>query len=573
MSWFRENRRSVGWFATAVGCGVVGIVYFYRGFFLGEPTMLQGNVGDGALTMFISNHWSTGTMALNPWRDLGFFYPTPDTLGYSDTMFLFGVFEWPMTVFGVPQPLRFQSALIAVSVVGYAGSVALLRIGPRVSWPLSIAGALVFAFGSGVYIASDHPQLLAFNFLPVAGLLAVGVRRLSSWLSGLAAVGCGLLTALIVYTAFYIGWFILLSFGLLGVLVILFEGLSRRSVLSWKKAVSRLAAFVAGLALGLVPFAYTYGPVLAQGRHRSIAETAAFGLSPGDLFNVSPSNLLWGKIVSQPGLIPAPHLGNGEFSMAPTPLLTLLAVVLGIWAARKLKLLTAWGHVGLASAAAGLLLWVAPLKVGSFFPWAETFHRLPGGEAVRAVGRVELVAGILLIFGVVILLQLWLAQRRGSGRNFRTACTALVTCVVLFEQVQMFPMQAIPIAWLDELARVPAPPAECQSFVVTHKRRADDPPFVPQNEAALVAQRLGLPTWNGYSGFTPAGWELWDVGTAKYRQQILAWGTAYGVLAHACGLNLETGSWLAPKALRAFATNDTIAQPRGAAVVGDRSRS
>ncbi len=549
MNWIQQNRRTVSCYAATTLCGVAGILYFYRGFFFGDPVMLQGNVGDGALTLFISGHWSAVSQAMNPLRDLGFFYPAPDTLGYSDTMFLFGALEWPMTVLGIPATVRFQAALVVLSAIGFAGSVALFRVGPRVSWPLAIGGGLVFAFGSGPYIGSDHPQLLALNLLPLIGLLAIGARRLRSWRSGLAAVGCGLLTGLVAYSAFYIGWFILLSLGLVGIVVVLFARAARRSLLSLKEALWRLAGFCAGLGLGLVPFVYTYGPVLAQGRERPIDEMAAFALTPSDLFNVSSSNLLWGRLVSQPGLLSASHAGSGEFQMTPTPVLIVVAVVLGIWAARRLRALTGWGHVGLASVIVGLLLWVAPLKVGPVFPWAVSLYRLPGGEAVRAIGRIELAAGTLVIFGSIILLNLWLKQRRGSLRPAWIACVGVVAGVVLIEQLQGITVQTLPLALVEDLAEVPQPPVQCQSFVVTDKRRADDPPYVPQTEAALVSQRIGVPTWNGYSGFTPSGWELFDVGTPAYRRQVRAWGTSNGLLGHGCGLNLATGKWLGPAAL------------------------
>lgn len=564
MSWIQENRRTVGWFAATVICGVAGILYFYRGFFFGDPTMLQGNAGDGALTMFISGHWSAELQAMNALRDLGFFYPAPDTLGYSDTMFLFGALEWPMTVLGIPAAFRFQAALVVLSGLGYASSVALLRLGPRVSWPFAIVGALVFAFGSGVYLASDHPQLLALNVLPLIGLLAVGARRLRSWRSVMAALGCGLLTGLVAYSAFYIGWFILLSLGLVGILVVLFGRAARRNVLSLKQALWPLAGFVAGLGVGLVPFAYTYGPVLAEGRQRPIGEMLAFALTPSDLFNVGPSNLLWGRLVSQTGLLPAAHAGNGEFEMAPTPVLILAAVVLGVWAARRLRSQTAWGHVGLASVIVGLLFWVAPLKVGAVFPWADSFYRLPGGEAVRAIGRIELASGAMLVFGGVILLNLWWKQRRDSLSAAWIAAVGVLVGVALIEQVQGIIVQDLPVALVEQIASVPPPPAACQSFVVTAKRRVDDAPYVPQTEAALISQRVGIPTWNGYSGFTPGGWDLFDVGDPAYRRHVNAWGVSHGVLEHGCGLDLATGTWLGPAALRRAISEEDTALLSGA---------
>lgn len=550
----RENwrvRRTVVWCVIALVCGAGGILYFYRGFF-GEPMMLQGDIGDGALTMFISGHWSAGVPGGDVWRDLGIYFPAKYTLGYSDTMFLSGVLEWPMKYLGVGEAARFQASLVALSAIGNASAILLFRIGPKVSWPLAIVGAMTFAFGSGIYIASGHPQLLALNFLPAVGLLAIGARRWRSWRGIAAAAGCGLLIALVAYSAFYIGWFTLIGGGLLVVMTLLLRGLAGRGIRPPRVALPRLAGFISGFLVGLVPFAYTYGPVLAQGRGRAVTAVVGYALTPAELANVGPGNVVWGRLLSSRGLVQAEHLVNSEFQMAPTPLLVVFAVVLAIWGFRARRRLTAWGHLALGSVAAGIVFWIAPVHLGSFFPWGMSLYRLPGGSAVRAIGRVELLAGALLVFGVVVLVDAWLKQVSARRVVAARVVVSAALLVIVLEQIQLTPMQRLPAAILESLAEVPHPPGECRSFVLTRSLSDADPPYAAQTEAAVVSQRVGIPTWNGYSGFEPRGWDLYYVAGPAYPRNIREWGRSTGVLADACGLDLESGHWLDPRALRSF---------------------
>lgn len=84
------------WVVGAVASGIVATVYLYRDFFFTGFARLQGEPADGVLTLAISRHWPLLGTSGRSWNDLGTFYPTPNTLGYSDTFFLNGLLEFPL---------------------------------------------------------------------------------------------------------------------------------------------------------------------------------------------------------------------------------------------------------------------------------------------------------------------------------------------------------------------------------------------------------------------------------------------------------------------------------------------
>ncbi|MEI8083194.1 MAG: hypothetical protein WCI74_15255, partial [Actinomycetes bacterium] len=188
------RRANLWWSIGAVFAGAVATLYFYRGFFFSGFQHLQGDSGDGLLTSVISKHWPLLPTSGFGWNDLGFYYPAPDTLGYSDTLLLNGAIQPLFKVVGVDSLLWFQISMVVFTVVGYGCTIAFLRNGPRVPWAVAVPTALVVSFGSGLYVASLHPQLLMFQLLPACALLALmAFRAAPGWRGRVCGLGAGVL--------------------------------------------------------------------------------------------------------------------------------------------------------------------------------------------------------------------------------------------------------------------------------------------------------------------------------------------------------------------------------------------
>ena len=62
-----------------------------------------------------------------------------------------------------------------------------------------------------------------------------------------------------------------------------------------------------------------------------------------------------------------------------------------------------------------------------------------------------------------------------------------------------------------------------------------------QIDAMLVAQKIGIPTINGYSGNVPIGWNLLDSAAASYEQNARAWAAHRGIAAGLCRFDMVSG--------------------------------
>lgn len=510
-------------------------------------------MGDGALTMFIAGHWSNLGSAPG-WNELGIFFPAPDTLGYSDTLFLYGVAEVPMQLLGINPNYLFQFALILGSAAGYASCVAFLRMGPRAPWPVAIAGSLVIVFSNGLALGSIHPQLLTIQLVPVAALFSLLTWRARSRLAqALWGIAAGAAVGLILYSAFYIGWFLLIAL----VLGIPLTWLVRRFVhlrpIPWRELVMRAWPPVVGFAITLVPFVLTYLPILRQGTaDKSLDVVADFALSVRQLFGVSGENFLWGNAAG--ALIPQDQLNVIETSMAPTYFLLLTASAAGIWGLVRLRQLNAWAIVGLVSVAIGLFMWIIPLNDGGLFLWKYTLYNVPGGVAIRSIGRIELMASLLLAFGLALLLTEFLKLKSKRSKSL-LAVLGLGLVLLVGEQINVITSQQLDVARLDVLQAIAVPEA-CKSFVITTPSVASNPSYLSQTEAATISRANSVPTWNGYSGGVPPQWKpFWgrEPGTPSYRAAVLEWGTVNDLFDTSCGLDLANKRWMSPAELLTWA--------------------
>ncbi len=240
--------------------------------------------------------------------------------------------------------------------------------------------------------------------------------------------------------------------------------------------------------------------------------------------------------------------------MTPTPVLLVCAFGLAIWALLRLRHLNEWERLGLASIVVGFVLWLAPVKLGTFVPWLDTYYQIPGGSGLRAITRIELIAGCSMLFGVALLLAMLWSNRQ--WREISRAPLAIVVTgaliLVVIEQLNTSNTQVVSVDYVRNLGALPTPPSECRSFVLLSAEADSDTGPDAGSEATYVAQATGLPTWNGYSGTIPTGWSLANVKGMNYRNSVKSWGEQHNLLATGCGLDLRKKTWLNPQQLAAY---------------------
>lgn len=526
--------------------GLLATAYFYRGFFQSGFRLVQGNFFDGRLTLTISQHWSD-PLQFGSFTDTGIFYPLGHGLMYSDTFLVHGLTSAPLIWLGTDASIAFQITLILISLVGYTTTVAILRILGS-PWFVAITAGLLLNFSNGMLVASDHPQLITLSLFPAVLLLvllsALSTRALRQFLLALMA---GALSGLILYSAFYVGWTLALGCSLLlPMSLVALTRLQRRSFLryfTWQR--------VAGFAIGAVPFAFlllvTYLPLLQSGIVRELDDVAAFALTPRDLLGVSPTNLVWS--------LPLSHvlgtLRDEEYAMAPTPFLLLVSAVALGWGLRRRKASPLIG-IGIASTMIGFLLWLLPIKWGSVFPWVIVYQ-IPGASAIRAIGRVEIVAGLFLVLGLALIATALFATHR---KPWLLTVAAAVAAVLLVEQINTRIEQKVDVDQVAALRNLPGPSIACESFFIApplDTRRLYPNQSDPVIDAAIglgvtaqiIARAQGIPSLNGYSGGEPLGWPLGPstlIDYPTYEAELQRYVQDFA-LTEVCGLDLANGTW------------------------------
>jgi hypothetical protein len=163
---------------------------------------------------------------------------------------------------------------------------------------------------------------------------------------------------------------------------------------------------------------------------------------------------------------------------------------------------------------------------------------VPGGGAIRLIFRFQyqlsLAVAVLVVAALSAAWDAVAARAAWSGnpaRRLALASLAAAGVWLAFEQINLTPTHRIHRhREIARLASIPSPGPQCRSFYL----RGPSPfrpanPIAQQIDAMLLAERLTLPTLNGYSGFTPPGWHLENPQASDYSQRVQRWAAANGL--------------------------------------------
>jgi hypothetical protein len=544
------RRRALGEAGATLGAWLIGALFFFSAQWTSGFNRLMGNTGDTRLQVYLSEHWFLVLKGAQPWRDPPFFYPVKGVLGYTDTFFLYEIFFAPFRLLHADPFFAFQLTIIAMSLMGFVCFVVLARKLFRAPLVLALAGALVFTFANSLWLHEGSDQLFGIYFVPPIALIGLAAWRTRQW-RPLISIGLGvlfgLLSSLLLFTAYYVAWFSMFA----GVVVFVFVFVLAPRVMKnevvgavetgWRS----LLGAIAGAVLGLVPFWITYIPVLDQVGARNYGNALFYAAKWNDVINVGIGNVLWGGLFHNSWSAPSPASYEDSYAVTPVLMLTVVAGAVAILVAlvvRKTKL-TASLRVALALCFTAILFALLPIDTHIGSLWVVVWN-LPGATAIRAIDRIEVAASLVAAFALVALgteaVRHW-PRLRGSPVLRILAVVLLL--VILAEQLnstsasQMRRNEQIAL-----LASVPPVPAGCTSFFVTDSVQNRLHYYEYQTAAMMISQRLGLPTVNGYSGVKPPGWNLYPA-LPGYLASVKRWTTRHGLTTGVCDFDLGTRKW------------------------------
>jgi hypothetical protein len=521
----------------AVLVWAAGVVVFFRASFRSGFDQIIGNSGDARLIAVLHEHWLKVARGESSWRSPNFFYPHRGTLGYSDTFVLDAPLYIPLRAAGFDMYAAMQWTYILLNGIGFAGTFILCKKKVHLGFWVSVGFAAIFAWSNSLYIKAGHPQLYSVYWAPwliIASLAAVrAIHRRNRILLGF---GTGLFMALLTYSTFYIGWFSLLAAGVSAIFVGSVRTLTigaKATLLETRSFALPIVGAVAGLAVGLIPFAATYLPVLDEQGGRSYDSAMLYALRPGDLINVGRSNWLWGPALGEI-FSDSPRLTDVERSLALTPMLLgamMVATIMLVVRRRRMKSLGGDAALGLVLATWALML--LPVKFGFGSLWAIPWHTVPGAVAIRAIGRLQIVTLFVGCLSLALAAKVLRSPRaqvpQAAGIGLRRLVPLALMSLLLGEQLNRDRNSIVDRSEeLQLFAAVPSPPPSCVAFFIVGEATLQAPFFQSNIDAMIIAQRLDIPTINGYSGQFPPGWWL-DPSSADYIATVRAWVAARGI--------------------------------------------
>lgn len=541
--------------AALLACAFV-IIIFFGEFPASHFQRVAGDLGDTRLAIVLMEHWWAVVQRLAPMTSPNFFWPAPGVLGYSDTYFLHAIPYVVLRWLGCDPYLSFELVLVGIKIFGFVALWWFLRSFLGCGAMFAILGASLFTLSNMAYISTGHSQFAITAFVPLlCGLALLGWRHAERGRKALAAClmsTAAILLALMLFTAFYIGWFTILAAGtLLGFKVLLEVGLARslepvaagwRQVLSHRPVVS-IALVV--FAVAMIPFAVTYGPMLRQSGGRPYAETLQYAATPSDVINVGSLNRVWGSVFGEEFNQRRSRFAGNEMERG-WPLGILGIFVLGslgslrrLLRSRRRKAEQAVVLSAAASLTAGAL-WFLSVRIGAHSGWWLLFKLVPGTSAIRVPVRINFVLNLILIAVVITTLERWTAKL--SGPRGMVTLTILASLLIAEQWNTVNTHHIDRPAELAWLRRASAPPAECRSFVVTQPLTPDRAWYANQIDGEMLARRLNIPTVNGYSGWSPPGWDFPFV-DEMYQIRAERWARSQGIIRGFCGVDLQKASW------------------------------
>jgi hypothetical protein len=483
-----SERRRFGW--GAGGHGLVVAVGLYSAF---HPTVssgfshLQSDPGDTLLNGYILEHswrWLTRPDYIGVFWSPAFFHPQPLTLAYSENLLGTAPLYWVLRTICPPIP-AFQIWMMLVTALTYVNfAVVLRRFG--VGHLLAALGGFVFAFGLPRVIQIGHQQMLPHLFAPWAVLATWRFFQLPTVgaLAGLLAASFAQLL-----TSIYLGWFLLLAMALLAAASVIGDGEVRRSLVGFLRqhwpAVIGLLAVWAGLAtLLLDPYREAN-----RGFRRDYSEVLALTPRPTSWLASAPQGV-WFDWLPRREREAAPELWIFP-GMVPIAIAACGFATSSQSQSRKRLCVTA------------IVLALIAMRWGDWTAWREVYRWVPGGNAVRAIGRVVFTVELFALIGGLVAVDGLLRRVRVGG-----AIAGLLLVLATAEQVPVRELPSFEVTpWQTRVADLR------DRLTPGTVAYIDLPPGRPFWESQLTAMWAGLeanvPVVNGYSGRYPPGYPDW----------------------------------------------------------------
>lgn len=531
--------------------GFLWLVQFHSAEFSSHFSNMMGDRIDIRFCAFIIEHLFQSFSGRAEWLSPGLFYPVKETLGYSET-FLLHVFAYaPFRLLSFDSLSALQFAIIVLNFLTYVCTWLFLRRGLGVSLLSATIAALVFSFNSAKFNQLNHIQLQPLLLLPlISWLLWSYLKRLGENSSSeifrklsLAALLFNLQLLTSVYVAWYFAFWVLLFFAFW-----LFLEQGKRSLMI-KEFQSNKTAFAAAAMVffvGLVPFIRIYIPVVMETGTRSYSELKPMIPRWQSLFWMDSTNYLWGWLANK--FSSFYHLPlHWEHRIGLGAIITLGFPTMFFMLIFKFRKSDEIGKYRLTLPLILTCSVICFYTLGMTYfngqsPWWLVFTFIPGASSIRAVSRYALVTALPISILLALIMDFTISNIKtmtAAKKKMSGAALSIFIAFTLFEQMG----KQHTFSKDDELEKAATLAqrieSDCDSFYLTTNKKT--PEFIAElhGDALMVSMLTGKPTLNGYSGQSPKGWPLWEIGSVDYLPNVEKWRKTRSIPGKICSLSLD----------------------------------
>ena len=511
--------------------------FFFRNI-IGTENLI-GDRGDGRLTALLTEHWWRFFCGDEKFADINMFFPFDMDLGYTDMLLGYGLIYSVFRYFGMDVFASYKLMLMILQCIGVIAMYVLLRKKLNFSLIPSLFGTLAFSFSNSVVDHYSHTQLVAVNALPILLILLLGFirgfenrkkRNIYAYLFLFSFI-------LLAYTSWYVAFFTGLYCLVFAIAYLFKLWTSGETVIptvkKWLLTIKwDMIGYIIFSAVLFIPFIYVYLPIFTASSGYDYVSVRAMMPRLWDFVNVPSSNLLLGKFQDSLGFSKLGELQEG-FS------LILFAVFffgyIYVRANREKLSESSELSVNISGTAfiSVLICMLLILRINSegLSLWQLVNIILPFSKSVRAVARFMMWLTFPMAVVSAFFMNVIGEVLKSSVKHFNYYLSA-VTLLLVVSNIDTIGCYSY---WnrtdeMNFISSVQAPPENAECFYIMDSSEVKDANVIYQIDAFEIATFYDIPTFNGYSGSSPEGWdELWNVDDAGYESHANNWAESHGL--------------------------------------------
>jgi hypothetical protein len=246
-------------------------------------------------------NWIAGPRPIStPLFDAPIFYPSTNTLAYSDAILIPGLFTVPLKWFGVTPILAYNLLTLGALVCSGLGAAWFCNLITR-RWGSSVVAGVIFTLNPHRMEHLERIELLTSFFTPLLFVCWYLARTRASRACAALAMSC---VGAQFLSGMYEGLFLACVVPFVVVDLMLIDAATRRTL------ASGLIAGAIASTVAVIAYSGPYFEARNQVGERSLIETTSYSATPENFIAVPPRNLLLGSTLSQFGS-PERHLFPG----------------------------------------------------------------------------------------------------------------------------------------------------------------------------------------------------------------------------------------------------------------------